>query len=685
MPNRLIDESSPYLLQHADNPVDWYPWSEEALERAQEEDKPILLSIGYAACHWCHVMEHESFEDPETAALMNRHFVNVKVDREERPDLDSIYMNAVVALTGQGGWPMTVFLTPEGHPFFGGTYFPKTARYGMPSFKQVLLSVADAWDKRRTELVESAGEISEHLGRRLNLQGQEGVLSPELLKQALSAIHRSFDPAEGGFGQAPKFPQAMTLEFLLRVYHEQGDRMALHMAEQTLTKMAEGGIYDHLGGGFARYSTDDRWLVPHFEKMLYDNALLARVYLHAWQVTEDPLYRRVVEETLDWVLREMRHPQGGFYSSLDADSEGEEGKFYVWQPEEIREALDDPETARLFMNYYDVTAHGNWEGKSILHVSRPLEEVAAELGMDEVQAAERLAAARDTLYERRAERVWPGLDDKVLTAWNGLMLAAFAEAGRVLERDDYTEAAVANARFLHSTLRTETGRLLRTWKEGAEAKYNAYLEDYAYLADGLLALYQTVFNERWFGWAEELAEMMLAHFLDEEDGGFYDTSDDHEALIQRPKDVQDNAVPSGNSMAVLVLLQLSLFTGRDLLWQVAERSVASMVGAMAQYPTGFAQWLNAASLIMGDPVEVAIAGAPEREETAALLEVLDAAYRPHLVVAAGIDGETVPLLRDRRMVDGEPTAYVCRRFVCKRPVTTPQALAEQLEGADTGR
>ena len=679
MPNRLLNESSPYLLQHAENPVDWYPWSEEALERAREEDKPILLSIGYAACHWCHVMEHESFEDPETAALMNRHFINIKVDREERPDLDSIYMNAVVALTGQGGWPMTVFLTPEGQPFFGGTYFPKTARYGMPGFKQVLLSVADAWDKRREELVNSAGEISEHLGRRLNLKGQEGALSPALLKQALTAIHRSFEPNEGGFGRAPKFPQAMTIEFLLRIYHERGDHMALHMAEHTLTKMAQGGIYDHLGGGLARYSTDNEWLVPHFEKMLYDNALLARVYLHAWQVTEDPLYRQVVEETLDWVLREMRHDDGGFYSSLDADSEGEEGKFYVWQPEEIREALDDPESARLFMAYYDVTERGNWEGKSILNVSRPLAEVAAELGMEEAKAAERLAAARPTLYERRAERVWPGLDDKVLTAWNGLMLAAFAEAGRVLGRDDYTEAAVANATFLHNTLRSKTGRLLRTWKEGAEAKYNAYLEDYAYLADGLLALYQTVFDERWFRWAQELAEMMLAHFLDEEDGGFYDTSDDHEELIQRPKDVQDNAVPSGNSMAALVLLQLSLFTGRDLYWQVAERSVGSMVGAMAEYPTGFAQWLNAAALIMGDPVEVAIAGAPDREETEALLDVVEAAYRPHLVVAAGTDGEIVPLLRDRPLVDGAPTAYVCRRFVCRRPVTSPQALAEQLE------
>jgi len=686
MANRLAQESSPYLLQHADNPVEWYAWDEDALARAQEENKPILLSIGYAACHWCHVMAHESFEDPETAEIMNRHFVNVKVDREERPDLDSIYMNAVVAMTGRGGWPMTVFLTPEGHAFYGGTYFPKEPRYQMPSFKQVLGSVAQAWETRQEEIVENAQGMSRQLGQRLGLRGQEGSLQPALLDQALQTLHRNFEPVYGGFGGAPKFPPSMALEFLLRIFHERGDNEALRMAEHTLEWMWRGGMYDHLGGGFARYSTDEQWLVPHFEKMLYDNALLSRVYLHAWQVTGRPLYRRVVEETLDWVVREMRHDDGGFYSSLDADSEGEEGKFYVWQTEEIRAVLDDEETATLFLRYYDVTEQGNWEGKNILHAEEPLAEVAAELGLEEEEARERLAKARERLYRVRAERIWPGLDDKVLTAWNGLMLAAFAEAGQILDRPDYTRVALDNATFLYETMRTENGRLLRTWKEGNEAKYNGYLEDYAYLADGLLALYQNTFDERWFRWAHDLVQMMLAHFLDEGEGGFFDTSDDHEDLIHRPKDVQDNAVPSGNALATAVLLRLSLYTGDGRYWDVAEKTLSAMVGAMAQYPTGFAQWLCDALFVMSEPREVAIVGDLQGEDTQTLLEVIFEAYRPHLVVAAGeeIDPETQPvdLLHNRPQVDGRATAFVCRQFVCNRPVTEPVALREQLAGAE---
>jgi uncharacterized protein len=641
MPNRLAHETSPYLRQHADNPVAWYPWGEEALSLARAQDKPILLSIGYAACHWCHVMAHESFEDEATAAYLNDHFINVKVDREERPDLDSIYMTAVVAMTGHGGWPMTVALTPDGRPFFGGTYFPPVPRYNMPSFRQVLEALVRAWRTQRDDIEANASQLTEHLSRTLSLGGS-GPLDDDLFDEALGGLLRAFDADLGGFGRAPKFPPSMTLEFLLRVSQRRGDTMALHMAEFTLEKMAYGGMYDQIGGGFARYSTDDRWLVPHFEKMLYDNALLARVYLHAYQVTGRPLYRRIVTETLDFVLRELRHEAGGFYSSYDADSEGEEGKFYVWSAAEIRAALGAE--APLFMLAYDVTERGNWEGQNILNLPRSLEEVAemAQTPLAEVEA--RLAAARQTLYAIRAERVWPGLDDKVLTAWNGLMLAAFAEAGRVLERPDYTAAASQNAEFLYENLRGENGRLLRTWKAGSTARYNGYLEDYAYLADGLLALYQTTWEPRWFRWAQELADLMLAHFADAENGGFYDTSDDHEQLIQRPKDVQDNATPSGNAMAAQVLLKLGLYTGNGRYWDSATQATSALAEALRRYPTGFAHWLCAADLITGDPQELAIIGDPAEAETQALLAVAQSQYRPNLVIAVGEDqsGADVP-------------------------------------------
>lgn len=677
MPNQLANETSPYLRQHADNPVNWYPWGEEALALARAQDKPILLSIGYAACHWCHVMAHESFEDEATAAYMNDHFINVKVDREERPDLDGIYMTAVVAMTGHGGWPMTVALTPDGRPFFGGTYFPPTPRYNMPSFRQVLEALVRAWRTQRDDIEANASQLTEHLSRRLALGGG-GPLDDALFDEALSGLLRAFDADLGGFGRAPKFPPSMTLEFLLRVHRRRGDKMALHMAEFTLEKMAYGGMYDQIGGGFARYATDDRWLVPHFEKMLYDNALLARVYLHAYQVTGKPLYRRIVTETLDFVLRELRHEAGGFYSSYDADSEGEEGKFYTWSAAEIRAALGAE--APLFMLAYDVTERGNWEGQNILNLPRSLEEVAemAQTPLAEVES--RLAAARQTLYALRAERVWPGLDDKVLTAWNGLMLAAFAEAGRVLERPDYTAAAIQNGEFLYGTLRGENGRLLRTWKAGSTARYNGYLEDYAYLADGLLALYQTTWEPRWFRWARELVDLMLTHFYDAEDGGFYDTSDDHEQLIQRPKDVQDNATPSGNAMAAQVLLKLSLYTGNGRYWDIATQSTSSLAEALRRYPTGFAHWLCAADIITGEPQELAIVGDPAEAETQALLAVAQSQYRPNLVIAVGEEesGADVPLLAERGRVNGRSAAYLCRQFVCRQPTTSPEALREAL-------
>jgi len=665
MTNHLQNETSPYLLQHVDNPVDWHPWGEEAMRLAKEQDKPILLSIGYAACHWCHVMAHESFEDEATAAQMNADFINVKVDREERPDIDSIYMQAVNAMVGRGGWPMTVFLTPDGKPFYAGTYFPNEPRHGMPSFRQILTGVTQAWDRDRENVMGSAAEVAEQLQALSGVGFDEQALDPEILRNALRGLSRQFDPTWGGFGDAPKFPQPMTIEFLLRESIRSEDDNALQMAEATLRKMAEGGMYDQIGGGFARYSVDHRWLVPHFEKMLYDNAQLARVYLHAWQVTGNDFYRRITEETLDYVLLEMRDADGGFYSSQDADSEGVEGKFYVWSADEIREALG--EDADAFMRIYGVSDEGNWEGHNILNL-RLAEALHG-----------RIAAARATLYELRSRRIWPGLDDKILTSWNGLMLAAFAEAGQALRRPDYIDAAKSNADFLHRTMRRDSGRLFRTWKSGSDAKYNGYLEDYAYVADGLLALYEATFEAHWVEWARELAELMLAHFSDEKNGGFYDTSDDHEQLIHRPKDLQDNAVPSGNSMAASVLTRLSLLTGNGDYWQVAEQSIATMSKFMSQYPSGFGQWLNVASFMLSEPTEIALVGSIE--ELAPLLEIVRDGYRPFQVVAAGREDEkaSLPLLADRPRVDGKPAAYVCRQFVCQAPVTDPQELARQLE------
>jgi len=676
MTNHLADETSPYLLQHVDNPVDWYPWGEEAMALARAEDKPILLSIGYAACHWCHVMAHESFEDDTTAAQMNADFVNVKVDREERPDIDSIYMQAVTSMIGRGGWPMTVFLTPDGKPFYGGTYFPNEPRHGMPSFRQILTGVKQAWDNDRDNVVASAGEVADQL-RSLSEVGLDAdAVGSDVLQGALRALAGSFDATWGGFGGAPKFPQPMTLEFLLRQHLRDPESDSLTMVDKTLRKMAEGGMYDQIGGGFARYSVDERWLVPHFEKMLYDNAQLARVYVHAWQVTHDEFYRRIAEETLDYVLREMRDADGGFYSSLDADSEGVEGKFYVWSAAEIREALEDE--ADLFMRVYGVSDEGNWEGNNVLHLQVDPRAFAEQTGADADDLEARLEAARRKLYSIRSKRVWPGLDDKVLTSWNGLTLAALAEAGVALGRRDYIEAAEANAEFLHRTMRNDSGRLFRTWKAGSDAKYNAYLEDYAYLADGLLALYEATFDDRWIEWARELAGLMVIHFHDERNGGFFDTSDDHEALLHRPKDLQDNAVPSGNSVAAAVLLELSLLTGNGDYWTLAERSIGTMAKFMRQYPTGFGQWLNAASFMLSEPREIALIGS--EEELGPLLRVVRNEFRPFQVTAAADEGHTaLPLLENRTKVAERGTAYVCRRFVCQTPVTDPDELATQLE------
>jgi uncharacterized protein YyaL (SSP411 family) len=680
--NRLIHETSPYLLQHAHNPVDWYPWGEEAFARARAEDKPILLSIGYSACHWCHVMAHESFEDEEIAALMNRHFVCVKVDREERPDVDSLYMNAVQAMTGHGGWPLTVFLTPDGAPFYGGTYFPPTDRLGMPGFPRVLLAVAEAYHSRRADVLKSAEQLRDLLrADPLRRAGRE-ALAPALLEQAFHALAQSFDPEHGGFGAAPKFPQPMNLEFLLRMWRRTGWEQALRMAERTLQKMARGGIYDQLGGGFHRYSTDRLWLVPHFEKMLYDNALLARLYLHAYQATGNPFYRRICEETLDYVRREMTAPEGGFYSAQDADSEGEEGKFFLWTTEEITALLGE-EDGRLLCAYYGVSPQGNFEGRNILHVPQEEDVVAHRMGVAPERLRPALARGRRALFEAREARVHPARDDKVITAWNGLMLAAFAEAALALGREDYRQTAERAAHFLLTTLRRpEDGRLLRVYR-GGQAKLLGYLEDYAALADALILLHEATADLRWLQEARALAEAALALFWDEAEGGFHDTGKDHEALIARPRDLFDNAMPAGNSLAVDVLLRLAILFGEEAYRRRAVLVMERLSAPMANYPGGFGHLLGALDFYLSRPKEIVIIGPASDPATSALRAEVARRYLPNRVLIAADpaawDGfEKNPLLAGKTLIGGRPAAYVCQNYACQLPVTEPEALAKQL-------
>ena len=679
--NRLINETSPYLLQHRDNPVDWYPWGEEAFARAREEDRPLLLSVGYSACHWCHVMAHESFEDDATAALMNALFVNVKVDREERPDVDDIYMQAVQALSGHGGWPMTVFLLPDGRPFYGGTYYPPVARMGMPAFGDLLRGVEEAYRNRRDEVDRAAASLTGSLGRlALNIGGPADMLNEALLDAAAAGALRNFDDRHGGFGGAPKFPQPMILEFLLRTHLRRGDRRALQAAELTLTKMARGGMYDQIGGGFHRYSVDAVWLVPHFEKMLYDNAQLARCYLRAWQVTGDALFREIAEQTFDYILREMTHAGGGFFSATDADSEGEEGLFFVWDMAELQEILG--EEAALACEYWGVSAGGNFEGRNILNVATDPAELAETWGIDAAQLASRVEAMRAKLYAAREERVHPGLDDKVLSAWNGMMLASLAEGARALQRADWHEAAIRNAEFTLAHLRRDDGRLLRTHKDGA-SQVNGFLEDYANLCDGLLELYQTTWDERWFRAARELADVALARFA-AEGGGFFDTSDDHETLIVRPRNLQDNATPSGSAMLARQLLRLAAWTGESRYQDAAVGALRLLVEALRAYPQAFGEALNAVDMLVSGMQEVAIVGAPDEEGCAALVKELRSQWRPNTVAALSgptASGESaIPLLRGRTMLEGRATAYVCRHFVCRLPVSEVSALRAQLQG-----
>ena len=694
--NRLIHETSPYLLQHAHNPVDWYPWGEEALEKARREDKPILLSVGYSACHWCHVMERESFENAEIAALMNQHFVSIKVDREERPDIDAIYMQAVQALTGQGGWPMTVFLTPDGRPFYGGTYYPPNdRRYGqhiMPGFRSVLLSMANAYQNRREDVEQQAAQVANVLQRGASLLNKNashaGALPLELLATADRELAADFDAVNGGFGNAPKFPNTMSLEFLLRmhVHRMRGEigskatRPELEIVEFTLNKMANGGIYDHLGGGFHRYSVDAEWLVPHFEKMLYDNALLSRLYLHAYLVTGNPFYSDIVTQTLDYVVREMTSPEGGFYSTQDADSEGVEGKFYVWTPQEIEASLP-VEDVQMFLTYYDVTPEGNFESKNILHVPRPAQEVAGELQTSLDVLQQTLERDRSLLFHKRAERVPPSRDEKILTAWNGMMLRTFAEAGRYLTRPDYIQIAIRNADFLLNNL-YQNGRLLRTYK-GGRAHLKGYLEDYAFLIDGLLALYEASFDSRWFVEARRLADEMIALFAGNGQSGFYDTGSDHEELVARPRDIMDNATPAGNSVATGVLLRLAAYTGDEQYRQLADSYLRALADVIVQHPAAFGEVLAALDFALSPVKEIAILGDLRAADSRALLAVVNERYLPNSVLAAAFPTDiesiqAIPLLEDRPMKDGKATAYVCQNFTCLAPVTTPEELAKLL-------
>ncbi len=683
--NRLANETSPYLLQHAHNPVDWFPWGPDALARAKLLDRPIFLSIGYAACHWCHVMERESFEDEATATYLNARFIPIKVDREERPDLDQIYMGAVQAMTGSGGWPMSVFLTPEGRPFYGGTYFPDTPRHGMPSFRQVLEGIDRAWRGQRGELEGAAARLVSQLSGDASTTASGEAPTPALLDTAVELIQRGFDATNGGWGGAPKFPQPMTIELLLR-RAAAGEARALPVARRSLDAMADGGIHDQLGGGFHRYATDAVWLVPHFEQMLYDNAQLARAYVHAWALTGDARYRGVAVGTLEYVIRELTTVDGAFASSQDADTEGEEGATFTWSAIEIRGILGDD--APLFEAAYGVTDAGNWEGTNILSRVRSTANLAKELSIPAKELDERLAQARERLLAARGQRSQPARDDKALAAWNGLAIGALADAARLLRfdpgatvvSDQFMAAATKAADVVLAGLLGRDGRLGRSWKDG-RATGQGVLEDYACLADGLLALYEATFDERWFTVARSLADSILDRFVDPS-GGFFDTATDHERLVTRPKDTQDNATPSGGSMATLVLLRLAAYTGESPYREAADRAIAAITPFTARYPTAFANWLQAIDLALAPVAEVAIVGDIEDEATRALLEVAGGGYAPNRVVAAAspssAPASAIPLLLDRPMIKGRPTAYVCRGFTCRLPVTDPDALREQL-------
>ncbi len=687
--NRLAGETSPYLLQHAHNPVDWYPWGPEALERAKKEDRPILLSIGYAACHWCHVMERESFENEAIARVMNDHFVCIKVDREERPDLDDIYMTATVALSGSGGWPMTVFLTPDTRPFFAGTYFPPEDKYGRPGFPTLLERVADLWKNDRDALLQQAAELTQHV-RDVSKTAEPLPVADEAIAAAVRQLGEAFDPQYGGFSPAPKFPPCSSLSLLLRHHRRTGDPRALSMVTTTLDGMKNGGMYDHVGGGFARYSTDERWLVPHFEKMLYDNALLAGVYLEALQVTGDAEYRRVASETLDYVLREMQAPAGGFFSATDADSEGVEGKFFVWQPAEVEEVLG-AEDARIASAYYDVTPGGNWEGQSILHTPRTKADVAKELGIDVETLSAALARSREKLYAAREKRVHPLLDDKILTSWNGLMIAAMAEGARVLGDRRYLEAGQRAARYVLDSMRREDGGLLRTARDG-RAHLDAYLEDYAFFTDALISLYEAGAPASFLGEAKTLAERMIADFGDDEAGAFFHTAHSHEQLIVRTREGNDGAIPSANAVAARALARLSYHFDREDFRKRASGALQAYGRLVERAPRAFTTSLAVVDFLLEGPLELVLAGTPGDADYDALAAEVGKRYLPNRIAGHIAESEKsagLPLLEGKGLVGGKAALYVCRNFTCKAPVTEPAAvdaaLAEESRRAGAER
>ncbi len=664
MANRLAGESSPYLLQHAHNPVDWYPWGQEAIQRARHDDKPILLSIGYSACHWCHVMERESFENEETARLMNEHFVCVKVDREERPDLDAIYMQAVQALTGHGGWPMTMFLTPDLEPFWGGTYFPPEDRPGMPSFRRVLATVGEAYLNRSDDVEKAAAAMREMYKAGFGVRGAGYGVTAEVLERARRGILASYDKKVGGFGDAPKFPHAMAMEFLVQQWARTGDKAALDAAHMTFVRMSRGGIYDQVGGGFARYSVDDRWLVPHFEKMLYDNALLLRVGVHLWQATKDSEVRRVCGEVLEWLRREMVSPAGGFYSTLDADSEGEEGRFYLWDEAELRELLSDD--ADAVIDFWGVSEGGNFEGRNILHVEH-----------DRAPDA-RIARARQVLYAARAKRVWPARDEKILASWNGLMLRAVAEAARAFDAKEWRALALANGEFLFREM-VRDGRVFRSHKDGV-SRIPGFLEDHAAVALAALALYELTFDRAWLDRGRTLAESIALWFWDEATGAFYDTATDHEELITRPMDVTDNATPAGASLAADLFLRLGDLLGDATMVRRATNALSRIAEPMARHPLAFGYALTAADMVVNGATEVTIVGDTKHSAFRALANVTGGEYVPSLVMAGGdpTQQDHVALLRDRPPKGAGGTAYICRHATCGPAISDPDQLRASL-------
>ncbi len=682
--NRLAGEISPYLLQHVDNPVDWYPWGNEAFEIAKKLDRPIFLSIGYSTCHWCHVMEHESFENEQLAAILNEHFVCIKVDREQRPDIDAVYMDAVQAMTGSGGWPLSVFLTTEGKPFYGGTYFPPRDSFGRLGFDRLLLAVADSWKNKRPQLLSSAGAITESLAaqpRQLNPL----ELSVELLNAAKSSLQAIFDAANGGFGAAPKFPQPSSLSILLRYWHRTGDEEALDMVRTTLDAMAKGGIYDHLGGGFHRYSTDAHWLVPHFEKMLYDQALISRVYIEAYQATQNKKYAAIVKEVFDYVLRDMADPKGGFYAAEDADSEGKEGAFYVWDPAETKKVLGAKD-ARIFDAYYGVSSRGNFEhGKSILNVAKSADEAGKNLKADlnEIEAV--LSQAPTRLLAHRSKRPRPHRDDKIITGWNGLMISSMAYGGAVLEEQRYVDAAKRAADFVLSTLR-ENGRLKRFYRDG-RAVEPAFLDDYAFLVLGLLDLYEATFDAKWLIDARTLAMQMIDLFGDEQDAAFYLTTQDAERLIIRSKPAYDGAVPSGNSVAAFALLRLGLMTMDDKLTDRAAELIDTFSTQLTQSPLSLSAMLSALDLRIGPTQEIIIAGDNDQTQAREMLKLIRNRFLPNAVLLlhpTGKAGEeiekVVPFLEGQIPIGAKVTAFVCENYVCRKPVNEVKALEEVLAG-----